>query len=424
MGKAARFKQIFSWSMYDWANSAFATTVMAGLFPLFYKEFWNTGIASGDVSFRLGAINSMASLIVAVSAPLLGAMADQAGSKKKYLLFFASMGIVMTGLLYLAAQGEWLIASLLYVIALVGFSGGNIFYDALLVNVSNKNNIDIISGLGFALGYLGGGILFAINVWMVNAPATFGLDGATQAVRVSFLMVAVWWAVFSIPIFLFVKEEQTNVKKHGLGLLRLAWQKLRGTLGRVASFKIVVIFLLGYWFYIDGVDTVVRMAVDYGMSLGLDSKKLIIALLLAQFVGFPSALLFGYLGKWLGPKTGIYIGLVFYIIIIFWAMGISSNREFYILAICIGLVQGGVQALSRSLYVRIIPQQYAGEFFGFYNIFGKFAAVLGPILMGMVTMLSGDPRKGLLVIIMLFIIGGVFLYFVDYKEHNTANSQK
>jgi MFS transporter, UMF1 family len=330
------------------------------------------------------------------------------------------MGILMTSLLFLVAQGGWLVASLLYIFALIGFSGGNIFYDALLVNVAGGRRVDIISGLGYALGYLGGGVLFAINIWMISKPETFGLQDASHAVRWSFLAVAIWWALFSIPVFIFVKEPALQGQPKQRAIIRAGLQQLLSTLKSIASYKTVVLFLLAYWFYIDGVDTVVRMAVDYGLSLGLDSKKLLLALLLAQLVGFPSALAFGFLGQWIGPKKGIYTGLIFYIVVLIWAMGISSNREFYMLAIAIGLVQGGIQALSRSLYVRIIPQDKAGEFFGFYNIFGKFAAVLGPVLMGTVGLLSGDPRKGLMAIIFLFIIGGVFLYFVNYDKSDKS----
>lgn len=419
MANQTHSKQIISWALYDWANSAFATTVMAGLFPLFYKEYWHSGVSNVDVSFRLGLINSIASLFVALMAPVLGAIADQGSSKKKFLMFFAMMGILMTSLFFLVAKGGWLVASLVYIFALIGFSGGNIFYDALLVNVAKGRRVDIISGLGYALGYLGGGILFAINIWMISSPDFFGLRDASHAVRWSFLAVAVWWALFSIPVFIFVKEPTLQQRPRQWTIIRAGLQQLLSTLKSIASYKTVVLFLLAYWFYIDGVDTVVRMAVDYGLSLGLDSKKLLLALLLAQLVGFPSALAFGYLGQWIGPKKGIYIALVFYIVVLAWATGISSNQEFYMLAIAIGLVQGGIQALSRSLYVRIIPQDKAGEFFGFYNIFGKFAAVLGPVLMGTVAMLSGDPRKGLLAIIVLFIIGGVFLYFVRYENSDS-----
>jgi len=418
MANQAHNKQIISWALYDWANSAFATTVMAGLFPLFYKEYWHSGVSNVDVSFRLGLSNSIASLFVALMAPVLGAIADQGSSKKKFLMFFAMMGILMTSLLFLVAKGGWLVASLLYIFALIGFSGGNIFYDALLVNVAGGRRVDIISGLGYALGYLGGGILFAINIWMISNPDFFGLRDASHAVRWSFLTVAIWWALFSIPVFIFVKEPALQGQPKKWAIIRAGLQQLLSTLKSIASYKTVLLFLLAYWFYIDGVDTVVRMAVDYGLSLGLDSKKLLLALLLAQLVGFPSALAFGYLGQWIGPKKGIYIGLIFYIVVLLWATGISSNQEFYMLAVAIGLVQGGIQALSRSLYVRIIPKDKAGEFFGFYNIFGKFAAVLGPVLMGTVGLLSGDPRKGLLAIIFLFIIGGVFLYFVNYDKSN------
>lgn len=409
-------KKVISWAFYDWANSAFATTVMAGFFPVFFKKYWGTGTEVTLSTFRLGAANSIASLIIVLIAPVLGAIADKGGGRKKFLLFFAMMGIVMTGSLYFVAEGNWAFAILLYVCGVIGFSGGNIFYDSLLIDIASKQKVDFVSALGFALGYLGGGILFAFNVFMTLNPELFGLKEQSEAIRISFISVAIWWAVFSVPIFLFVKEPGGKDYSRGWQAIGGGLRQLRITFKEIRQLRVVFIFLLGYWLYIDGVDTIVRMAVDYGLSLGFDANGLIVALLITQFIGFPSAIVFGKIGEKLGPKTGIFVGIGVYIFVTTWAFFMTRQAEFYALAVAIGLVQGGVQSLSRSFYTRIIPANKSAEFFGFYNMLGKFAAVIGPVLMGWIGVVFGDPRMGILSIILLFISGGTLLYFVNEKE--------
>ncbi len=414
-------KAIFGWSMYDWANSAFATTVMAGFFPIFFKKFWSVGADTTVSTARLGLANSLAGIAVALAAPLLGAIADKGSSKKKFLLFFAYMGVVMTASLYMVSKGNWPMAVVLYVFATIGFSGGNIFYDSLITGVAPDKRIDFVSALGYSLGYLGGGLLFAFNVWMTLSPETFGFTDAGSAVRVSFISVGVWWAVFSIPLILFVKEPMdgkiephANVLKAGIGQLRDTFQEVR-------HLKTIFLFLLAYWLYIDGVHTVIRMAVDYGISIGFESKDLIVALLITQFVGFPSAIGFGYLGGKIGPRRPIFIAIGVYLSVSIWASFMQNKYEFYILAIVVGLVQGGIQALSRSYYAKMIPIDKSAEYFGFYNMVGKFAAVFGPVLMGGTGLLirsmgySSDmaSRVSITSISLLFIAGGTLLYFVS-----------
>jgi UMF1 family MFS transporter len=409
-------KKIISWAFYDWANSAFATTVIAGFFPLFFKQYWNPDAAATLSTFRLGAVNSLASLVIAALAPLLGAIADRCSAKKRFLFFFAMMGIVMTGSLYFVAEGNWIFALLLYAFAVIGFSGGNIFYDSLLINASTPRNVDFVSALGFAMGYLGGGILFAFNIAMTLRPGFFGLSSQSEAIRLSFISVAVWWAAFSVPVFLFLKEPATDKTLAGWQAAAGGFRQLRSTFAEISRLRVVFLFLLGYWLYIDGVDTIVRMAVDYGLSLGFDADSLIVALLITQFVGFPSAIAFGKIGEKLGPKTGIFIGISVYIAVTIWAFFMTSVAEFYVLAVSIGLVQGGVQSLSRSFFTRIIPRNKSAEFFGFYNMLGKFAAVIGPVMMGWVGVLFDDPRIGLLSIILLFVSGAIFLFIVNEEE--------
>jgi UMF1 family MFS transporter len=398
-------RKVVSWALYDCANSAFATTVMAGLFPVFFKQYWAGGFDASISTFHLGQANSIAAIIGGCFAPFLGYMGDRKRARKKFLFLFAAAGIIMTGALSLVPQGSWSVALLLYVIATLGFAGGNVFYDSLLVNVAGKEKMDVVSALGYSLGYLGGGVLFAFNVWMTLRPETFGLAGTSEAV---------WWALFSIPLFLFVDEPQT---KCGNGISRdtNGWQELKSVLAEIAGQRVVLLFLAGYWLYIDGVNTVIVMAVDYGLSLGFDKSTLILALLITQFVGFPAALAFGKLGERLGTKRGIFIGLAVYIGVCIWGFYMDREVEFYVLAVAIGLVQGGVQSLSRSFYAKIIPPESAARFFGFYDMLGKFAAVIGPFLMGLVSVATGNPRIGIVAIILLFVLGAAFLYFAREK---------
>ena len=409
-------KSIISWSLYDWANSSFATTVMAGFFPVFFKSYWSAGADVTESTFQLGLANSVASIAIMILAPVLGAIADKGGARKKFLLFFTVMGVVMTGGLYFVERGMWDLAVLLYMAASIGFAGGNVFYDALLVSVAPQGKLDVVSALGYSLGYLGGGMLFAANVAMTLWPQTFGLADAAEAVRVSFVMVAVWWAVFSIPVMVFVKEPSATQRIATAEMIKGGWQQLVATFHHIRRLRAVWLFLIAYWCYIDAVDTIIRMAVDYGMALGFDSKSLIVALLITQIVGFPAALVFGKLGERLGAKASVFIAIAVYIGITLWAMAMNKVIEFYVLAVIIGLVQGGIQSLSRSLYASMIPADKSGEFFGFYNMLGKFATVLGPVLMGIVGVLTGKPRLSLLAVVALFVIGAVVLYFVDVTE--------
>lgn len=402
-----------AWAFYDWANSAFATTVIAGFFPLFFKQYWSAGTDATVSTFQLGAANSLASVLVALCAPILGAIADRGGNKKIFLLAFATLGITMTAGLFAVAQGAWQAAIVLFVLASIGFSGSNVFYDALLVDVATVCRRHSVSAFGFALGYLGGGVLFALNVVMLLTPQTFALGSTSMAVRLAFVTVAVWWAIFSLPLALWVREPPVGNRPLRRASVVAGWRQLLGTLREVRALRGVGLFLAAYWLYIDGVGTIIRMAVDYGMSLGFEPKRLLVALLMTQFVGFPAALMFGRMGNRYGAKAGILLGLSAYIGVAVWGFLMQREAEFYVLAAVIGCVQGGVQALSRSLYSRLIPQHQAGEFFGFYNMLGKFAAVIGPVLMGWVAMHTGNPRYGIVSVIGLLGVGAVLLLWVD-----------
>ncbi len=414
-------KAVFGWAMYDWANSAFATTVMASFFPIFFKQYWSAGADPTVSTANLGLANSTASAFIAVAAPVLGAIADRGQSKKKFLFFFACVGVVMTCCFYFVPRGEWQTAAAVYVLAMIGYSGSFIFYDALLTTVAAENKTDFVSSLGFALGYLGGGILFALNVWMTLKPDTFGLPNAGEGVRISFLTVGVWWAVFSLPLFLFVKEAGRPQDRTTAQVIVEGLRQLRSTIREIRHLKIIFLFLAAYWFYIDGVNTVIVMALDYGLSIGLLPDDLIVALLMVQFIGFPSAIAFGKIGEKIGSKTAILAGIIVYLFITAYGVSISTKEEFFIMACVIGLVQGGVQALSRALFARIIPVDKSAEYFGFYNMMSRFATIKGPLLIaGTIYLLRYLGYSGLLVsrmsilsVSVLFLIGGFFLYFVD-----------
>jgi UMF1 family MFS transporter len=429
-------KAIWGWALYDWANSAFATTVMAGFFPIFFKQFWSAGADVNVSTAQLGFGNSIASLMVAIMAPILGAIADKGSAKKKFLVFFAYLGVLMTAALFLVQEGQWIWAIFIFAMGIIGFSGANVFYDSLLPGIVGEEKIDYVSGLGFSMGYLGGGLLFLINVLMTLMPQKFGLPDAAAAVRVSFLTVALWWGLFTLFTIFWVPEKKiTSADNNGESIVVAGFRQFVGTFKKIRHLKVVFLFLLAYWFYIDGVDTIIRMAVDYGLSLGFESTDLIVALLIVQFVGFPAALVFGKLGERWGVRKSIYLAIAIYMGVTVWGTMMTDKMEFYILAVVIGLVQGGIQALSRSYYSRLIPKNKAAEYYGFYNMLGKFSVILGPVLMGLVGLIAkrilmppaATPeqvitvgqlasRWGIGSILILFIVGAILFYFVDEEK--------
>jgi UMF1 family MFS transporter len=405
-------RAVWSWALYDWGNSAFATTVMAGFFPVFFKQYWSGEASATESTLALGVANSAASLVVAVLAPVLGAIADRGGAKKRFLALFAFLGAAMTIGLWFVAQGQWQTAALLYVLGSVGFFGSLVFYDSLLVSVAERPRWDAVSSLGFALGYLGGGLLFAINVLMFQFPSWFGLPDGATAVRVSFVTVGLWWLIFTVPLLFWVREPRDENTLPLAKAVRAGFSQLAGTLRHMAGQKQIFLFLLAYWFYADGIDTVIKMAVDYGISLGFPASALIVALLLAQFVAFPAALLYNKLSERIGVKPAILCGIAAYMVITVFGYFLHSVVEFYLLAGAVGLVQGGLQALSRSAFARLVPPDKSGEYFGFFNMFGKFATIIGPVVMGAVSQATGDPRLGILSLLSLFLAGGAAFVFV------------
>jgi UMF1 family MFS transporter len=402
-------RPVFAWALYDWANSAFATTVMAGFFPVFFQKFWSTDVAPIDTTSRLGYANAIAGLAVAVLAPILGAIGDRGARRKQFLLGWTLIGVCATGALFFVAQGQWFAAAVLFVFGTMGFHGGVVFNDSLLLDVARPADYERVSSFGYALGYLGGGVLFLVNVLMVSKPAWFGLADASEAVRWSFVTVAIWWLLFTIPIMRRVRETERGPHLSFLDATRTGFRELGATISRIRQYRVIAMFLLAYWFYIDGVNTIIKMAVNYGVALGLDTNALLTALLVTQFVGFPAALFFGWLGDRIGPKRGILIGLVVYAGITVYAYFLDSEIEFYAMAVVVGLVQGGVQSLSRSLFGRLVPEGKGGEFFGFYNMMGKFATVLGPLLIAVVAAATRNERASIISLVLLFVVGGVLL---------------
>ena len=406
-------KSAWSWALYDWANSAFATTVMAGFFPIFFKSYWASDLSDAESTFAIGSVNSLVGLLIAFSAPILGAFADAGDSKRKFLFSFIFLGIIATGYLFFIPESSWKLAVIFYGIGVIGFSGGNIFYDSLLVTVSKEKERNRVSALGFSLGYLGGGILFLLNVVMFLNPNWFGLENQIEAVLWSFMSVAIWWFVFSLPIYLKVKEPIQNIDRKPIyRVISEAFRNLLNTARSIKKYKSAVIFLLAYFLYMDGVDTIIRMATSYGSDIGLSATSMIQALLLTQFVGFPATLVFGYYADKFGYKYSLSFAIIVYIFVVLFSAQMDTALEFYVVASVVGLVQGGVQAISRSFFSTLIPENKAAEFFGFYNFIGKSSVFIGPFMVSGIALLTESPNLGILSLLILFIPGLILLWKV------------
>lgn len=397
-------KSILGWALYDWANSVFATVIIAGFFPVVFKSYWASTLTDSENTFWLGVGNAGASLVVVCIAPFIGTVGDKYNLRKQLLLGFMLIGVISTAMFNFAFQGDWVFALALYAVATVCFMSANVFYDAMLVHVSEGAQIDRLSGIGYGMGYLGGGISLGFCVYISQQPEVLGYSETIDAVLLSFVLVAIWWLVFSLPLAVWTKDS-FNKTEISNGVFRETLNSFK----TVFKTKQTRLFLIAYWIYIDGVDTIIRMAVDYGMALGFDSGDLIMALLITQFVGFPAAILYGYIGCKVGVKKSLMAGIAVYALITWLGYTMQSVAEFYMLAVMIGLVQGGVQAMSRSFFARMIPEGKAAEYFGIYNMLGKSAAIIGPLLMGGVALLTENHRYSILSILLLFIIGAVIL---------------
>jgi len=421
-------KDALSWALYDCANSAFVLTVIAGFFGPFYHDYWSGG--SEKAFFWQGITVSVASLIVALIAPFLGVLADQAHLKKKFLCIFMLIGAVSTAGFYLPGRGNWQLASIIYILGFIGFAAGNIFYDSLLFRVSNENNRHLVSGFGFTLGYGGSVILFIANIILLNNPSLLGLEDKASAIKISFLSVSAWWILFSIPLLIGVKEirgaPQVGIRK----TIRKGFVNLRTLFKEIVRQPHVRWFLIAYWLYIDGVNTLITMATGFGSSLGFSLQDLMVTLIIVQIVGVPASLIFGWLGQNFGARKIILTGIIIYLGVTTYAARLSLEpvqvlgiaiSEIHVLGFLVGSVQGGVQSLSRSFFANIIPSDRAAAYFGFYNMIGRFAALLGPLLMGTVARLSGEPRLGALAVAILFLLGGACLLKVSPQITAIAN---
>ncbi len=403
-------KKSISWALYDWANSVFFTTVMAGFFPIFFKQYWNTDTAVNLSTQRLSTVLGISGFCLALVAPFLGALSDYRKVKKNFLFIFMLMGVTANAFLFLVPQGDWFFAACLYGLAFFCCSASCIFNDAMLVSVAEPKDYDKISSLGYSLGYLGGGVLFTINVLMYQKPEWFGFQSGVEGVKYSFLTVSIWWFLFSLPTLINVPEPEAKPSSENLlQIFRKTISELKKTVKELFKQKNIFYFIVAYWFYIDGVSTIMSMAVDFGISIGFEAGDLIKALLLTQFVGFPAAYLTGYLASRFGTKVIINLCLLVYVFVVIGASYMKTSADFYIMATLIGLSQGGVQALSRSLFASLIPIEKSGEYFGFFNLLGKFAAVLGPFLVAFASIVFEQPQKTFLSLLILFGFGIYFL---------------
>jgi len=412
-----RRKIIISWCLYDWANSAFATTIMAAVLPVFYSSVAAADLSKTTASSYWGYTNTIAMLIVAFSAPVLGALADHSGMKKKFLAAFATLGILSTAALVGVGRGDWLLASSLYILGMVGFSGGNNFYDSLLPHVAGDQEIDRISSWGYAMGYLGGGILLVFNLAMILKPQFFGLPDAEWGSRCSFLTVSIWWALFMVPLLKNVSEPPVvAIAGESAQPLRASLQRLSLTFHNIRRHREAFKFLMAFWLYNDGIGTIISMAVIFGAEIHIAQEHLIGSILAVQVVGVPFSILFGKIAGKIGPKNAIFVGLIIYTGIAIGGYFIQTALHFWILAILVGFVQGGTQALSRSLFGTLIPKSRSAEFYSFYDVSSKFAGIIGPAVFGIVGQMTGSSRLSIVSLVVFFVVGGLLLITVDVKK--------
>ena len=393
-------KKYYSWVLYDWANSAYATIVLAGFFPIIYAEYFAATLDSSERTLYLGISNSIASLLLILSAPLFGLLADRFNKKKLFLSIFALISIVSTLLLSFVSTNSYIIASILFSISLLGFMMSNVFYDSMLIDFES-NQFNKISSFGYAFGYLGGGIAFVLALFFLYYAGQSNIE-LIASKKIVFIFTSIWWSLFMLPLILFWKDDV----KHNISNFSIL-----ESFKELFSNKKVFYFLIAYWVYIDGVDTIIRMAVNYGLTIGFSSNDLLLALLVTQFVSFPGTLIILKISDLFSIEKAIVFCLLVYLGITYFAYNLYSVQQFYLIATLIGFVQGGIQALSRSYFAALIPENRSSEFFGIYNMLGKFAALLGPIVVGMVTFYSSDSRVGIASISIFFIIGLILFHY-------------
>jgi UMF1 family MFS transporter len=412
-----------AWAMYDWANSAFQTTIVAAVFPIYFHRVAAAGLPPAEATSRFAWATTIAILIVAIIAPLLGAIADYAGIKKKLLAVFLGIGVVATGAMYWIERGDWLFALVLFVVGNVGVAGSIVFYESLLPHLVDGPELDRVSSAGYAIGYLGGGALLAVNLLMIQSPALFGIPDAGVGTRLAMASVAVWWLVFSIPLFLRVPEPPRRLEAGetgSAGSLATGARRLLETFAELRRFRQAFLLLLAFLLYNDGIQTIVRMATTYGAELNIDDSAMILALLITQFIGVPFAFLFGMLAERIGAKLAVAAGLLVYVGITILGYYMRTAAHFMALAVLVGMVQGGTQALSRSLFASMIPRYKSSEFFAFFGVFERYAGILGPAVFAWVVEHSGTSRNAILSVVAFFVVGAGILFFVDVDEGRRA----
>jgi len=423
--------ELRAWAMYDWAVSSLQTVIMTAVFPIYYVSVAGSHLTKPEATQSLGIANTVAAILIAVLAPILGAVADFRAAKKQFLVGFMLLGVTATACMFFIAHGQILLASILFVLSIAGASGSMTFYESLLPHIASGKEMDRISTAAYAFGYLGGGLLLALNLAWILKPAAFGLpsgEGLTQSqatlpTRLAFVSVAIWWLLFSIPLLKRVPEPPRAVEADERSTENpfvVAFRRLGETLREMRGYKQAFLAMLAFTVYNDGIQTIIKMATAFGSEIGIGQSDLITAILLVQFIGVPFAFAFGMLAGKLGTKLSIMLGLVVYTGICIFAYGISSAREFYILACLVGLVQGGTQALSRSLFANMVPKHKSGEFFGFYSVFEKFGGIFGPLVFAIAIGQGGSSRVAILWVIGFFVVGGVLLAFVNIEEGERA----
>ena len=400
-------RTVKSWIAYDAGNSAFATTVVAAFFPIFYLEFWASNLPKIEASIYLNWTLVVCNVSILLSGPVIGAITDINQSTKKSLTIFTLTSVFFVGLLYFLSAGSWIYALFFFGIANFCFCVAQIPYDKILTKIASPEKFSIISNQGYAWGYAGGGLLFIVNALMSIYPESFGLASQSDAIRVSFLMVSIWWLLFLIPLLVNFKETTNNQISKGIVISSL--KNIVTTLNSVYQYKNAFLFLIAFFLFIDGAHTVIYLASTFALNLGLETSSIIQALILVQLVAFPATLIWGYVANRFGDKLVLYITISSYIFIIIYSTTLSSALEFYLLAAWVGCVQGGIQGSSRGYFGKLIPKEKAGEFFGLYNVMGRAGAILGPLLVGSLLTLYGNVRIALLPIAILFIIGGLLL---------------
>ena len=407
--------ELRAWAMYDWANSAFATPIMAAVLPVYYHQVAAVDLPENLRTAYWGYTQTVALVIVAFLSPVLGAAADSLGAKKRFLRFFISFGFTGCLALWFATQGRWLFASIAFIVGNIGFAAADVFYESLLPHIASPQEIDRVSTAGYALGYVGGGLLLAVQLTWITSPQTFGLSDGAVGSRLAFVSVAIWWVLFSIPLFRTVKEPIRDGKGIATlgGGLSDGFQQLAATFREIRRYREAFRFLLAFWLYNDGIITIVKMAAIYGAEIGIGQTDLIGALLVVQFLGIPCTFAFGALAERIGAKRAIMMSLVVYTGISVLGYYMSTAMHFWILACAVAVVQGGSQALSRSLFATLIPPEKSSQFFGFYNVSGRFGSILGPFVFAVVSQATGGSRLSILTLIAFFAGGMLVLARVD-----------